>query len=352
MFEFTSNIPVQIDYANIVKVQSEIRNLEDLTPTLNRIYGSAPVPNDLDTVMVSRSYQNRTGVPLVMRGSKALKIGGSKEKFEQFSVEPFIMTDSYTQTQLNQYEAMFKNKPVEYSVSRIQSKFIEMAMKKAYITLNGSAILGTIGGDVSIPTIDGNGQETVTTLNFGKVHGASATDSTLASFTGITNITTSSKLVEFLKNVSKMTTAMKKNGVSLDGASFLLGETLYWTVAGLVDTVSPNDAIAKNIKIGDQGDDYFTLNGRKFELATDSFTDPLTNAVTKLVEDKELKIIGKQSYHLWAYLKPDEPECTAPQLYFGKEWYENNPAGRTMLFNMRHICVPDTNAISKATMMA
>jgi hypothetical protein len=302
--------------------------------------------------MVSRDYENRSGVPLVMRGSKALKIGGAKQKFEKFEVEPFIMTDSYTQTQLNQFEAQFKNKPTEYSVSRIQSRFIEMAMKKAYITLNGSAILGTVGGDVSIPTIDGNGQKTVTTLNFGKVHGTADTSTTKASFTGITNISTTSKLVEFLKNVSKMTTAMKKNGVNIDGANFLLGETLYWTVAGLVDTVEPNDAIAKKIKIGDQGDDYFTLNGRKFELATDSFTDPLTDAVTKLVEDKELKIIGKKSYHLWTYLKPDEPECTSPQLYFGKEWFENNPAGRTMLFNMRHICVPDTNAISKATMMA
>lgn len=351
MFEFTSTIPAVIDYNDIVKVQSTIRNLQDLTPTLNMLCGAAPVAETGDDIMVSRSYENRNGIPLVVRGSKALKIGGKKEDFTTYDVDPFIMLDSYTETQLNQYKARFKNNPEAESLGAIRNKFIELAMKKGYVSLNGLAIKATVGGNVSFPRIDGNGQVSNKTINFGKVHGTSATDYTLNSF-AVSNISTSSKLVDFIKNDQAMTMALIKNGVNTANATRLLGETLYYTVLALIEAASSGNVMTRGISIGEMGDGYFILNGRKYILGWDSFTDPLTAAVTKVVENKEMKIIAAPSYHLWAYLKPDEIGANGPVLYYAKDWYENNPSARTMLFNMRHFIVPDTNAIAKAVMMA
>lgn len=350
-FDFTNTLPAVIDYNDIVKVQSTIKNLRDLTPTLNMLCGTSPVPETGDDVLVSRKYDGRTGVPLVVRGSKAIKIGGSKEDFTNYPVEPFIMTNSYTETQLNLYKARFKNNPEAMSLGAIRNTFIELAMKKGYISLNGMAIKATDGGENSFAMVDGNGKNIINKINFGKVHGIAATDYTLNSF-AVTNITSSSALSVFVKNDHAMSVALRKNGVNTVGATRMLGETLFFTMIEIIEKAISGNVMQRGVQIGEYDDVSFTLNGRKYMLGYDSFVDPITAVETKIVDDKIMKIIGAPSYHLWAYLKPDEIGVESPQLYFAKDWYENNPSARTMLFNMRHIIVPDTNAIAKAQMMA
>lgn len=350
IFDYDSTIKTVVDYNDIVKVQATIKDLNDSMRTLTAMCGTSPVSEVMDSIKVMKSSENNNGAPLVARGSKAIKIGGSKQDFKEYYVDPFVMTDNYTVSEYRQYLARLKNNP-SASQSAIMGNFIKMAMRKGYVSLNGQAIMLSNGGVATLSMMDGNGVNVTKRVDVGKIHSNSATDSTLNSF-AVTNITTTSAVSAFLKNDMAMTTALRKNGIDPTGATRLLGETLFFTVLGMIENGQTTDILKKGISIGDMGDDYFVLNGKKYQLGTDFNYDQVTGTTTKVVEEKEMKIIGAPKYHLWTYLTPDEDEATSPVLYYAKDWKIEDPSGRKMLFNMRHFVLPDTNAIAKAQMMA
>lgn len=351
-FDFTSTQEVQIDYNDITKAQATIIDLKPLTKSLTFLYNPA-VPTVEDEVMTSRTTETDKSSRMVARGGRAIEVGGEKHEFAKFDPQPFIYTTSYTQAELNQYMARFKNNPEQSSLSAIRTRKIAKHLRTMYKSLNTLAILSCVGGVVPYPVSTGNGGFVNTDMNFGKIHSNTATDYTTNDFS-ITGAWGSGSIVTVIQDATKMLRYLRTKGVDTSGSKIVLGETAYAQLMTFCLS-APTATTLKfptGINIQDVNNQYITVNGMTFWDGSDHISTMPDGTVKYLVEAKYMKILPAPEYNLWTYLTPDEVLANSPVMYFSKEWYSQNPSGRVIMTHARHFLVPDTNAIAVAQVIA